>query len=224
MKYTTILFDSDDTLLDFKASERQAIEQAFKLADLEFNEAVRLAYHEINQGLWRALERGELTTDQLLVKRFADVFEKYNYTFDPKRMNDLYFECLSRTGFVIDGVQEILEYLKDKYELNIITNGVGYIQTSRLDNSGLRGYFKELYISGVIGAAKPSPIFFKAVLDSIAEKDISRVVVIGDSLTSDIKGACISGLDSIYIGSKEKIGEYKPTYVIDNISQLRQLL
>ena len=222
MRYTTILFDSDDTLLDFKASEREAIYRAFERAGLPFDEAIRCDYSEINHGLWKALERGEVTTDELLVLRFERLFEKYSYTYDPKGMNDLYFSCLSETAFTMDGAIEVLEYLKDRYELDIITNGVGYIQTSRLGNADIRKYINKLFISGEIGASKPSPAFFDYVLDNLDEKDKSRILVIGDSLTSDIKGACLAGLDSVYIG-KDK-GEYSPTYTVSHIRELKKLL
>lgn len=222
MKYTTILFDSDDTLLDFKSSERDAIYRAFEKARLPFDEDIRADYSEINHGLWKALERGEVTTDELLVLRFERLFEKYGYGYDPKEMNDLYFHCLSETAFTMEGSIEILEYLYGKYELDIITNGVGYIQTARLGNANIRKYINKLFISGEIGASKPSREFFDYVLDDIKEKDKSKILVVGDSLTSDIKGACLAGLDSVYIGSSE--GEFVPTYTISNISELKNII
>lgn len=222
MIYTTILFDSDDTLLDFKASEKDAIYRAFRKADLPFNEEIRSVYSEINHSLWKALERGEVTTDRLLVLRFERLFERYGYDYDPEAMNDLYFDCLSETAFTMDGAVEVLEYLYGRYELDIITNGVGYIQTSRLANADIRRYINKLFISGEIGASKPAKEFFDHVLDNIDEKDKSKILVVGDSLTSDIKGACLSGLDSVYIGADE--GEYAPTYTISHISELREIL
>ena len=224
MKYTTLLFDSDDTLLDFHASERRAIFEAFEKAELYFDEEMLSVYSAVNQGLWKALERGELTTDELLVERFRCFFEKYGYSYDPKEFNDLYFHCLADTDFVIDGAIEVLEALKDRYELDIITNGVGYIQTSRLGKSGLRKYFKHLFISGEMGANKPSRRFFDHVLDRVEEKDRSRILVIGDSLTSDIKGAVGCGLDSLYIGSENDITDILPTYRVDNIRQILNIL
>lgn len=203
MKYTTVLFDSDDTLLDFKASEKQAIYRAFEIAGLRFDEEIRSVYSEINHGLWKALERGETTTEELLCERFRLLFERYGYSFDPAAMNDIYFKCLSETDFTMDGAVEILEYLYGRYELNIITNGVGYIQRSRLDNADIRKYIKSLYISGEIGAAKPDRSFFDYVLSHLDEKDRSRIIVVGDSLTSDIKGAINAGLDCVYIVYKQ---------------------
>ena len=220
MKYTTILFDSDDTLLDFKASERQAIYRAFEAAGLPFDEEIRSVYSEINHGLWKALERGETTTDELLRERFRRLFEHYGYDHDPKAMNDLYFRCLSETAFTMDGAREMLEYLYGRYELDIITNGVGYIQTARLDNADIRKYIKHLFISGEIGAAKPDKAFFDYVLSHIDEKDRSKILVIGDSLTSDIKGALNSGLDCVYIGSAEN----EATYSVSSITELKKIL
>ncbi len=220
MKYTTILFDSDDTLLDFKASEKKAIYEAFKRAELPFNEDIRSDYSRINHDLWKALERGEVTTDELLVLRFARLFENYGYLYDPKSMNDLYFRCLADTDFKMEGADEILEYLYGRYELDIITNGVGYIQTSRLNNADIRKYIKHLFISGEIGASKPSKVFFDHVLSAVEEKDKRKILVIGDSQTSDIKGALDSGLDCVYIGTEDS----KATYTINNILQLKNLL
>ena len=220
MKYTTILFDSDDTLLDFKSSEKQAIYKAFEKAGLLFNEELRALYSEINHGLWKALERGETTTEELLCERFRQLFELCGYDYNPAAMNDLYFNSLSETSFTMEGAVDILEYLYGRYELDIITNGVGYIQTSRLNNAGLRKYIKHLFISGEIGAAKPDRMFFDHVLTHIDEKDKSRILVVGDSLTSDIRGAINSGLDCVYIGN----GESQATYNIASISELKNLL
>ena len=220
MKYTTTLFDSDDTLLDFKASEREAIYRAFETAGLPFDEDKRAVYSEINHSLWKALERGETTTDELLCERFRRFFERYGYAYDPKAMNDLYFNCLSDTSFTMEGAVEILEYLYGRYELDIITNGVGYIQTARLDNADIRKYIKHLFISGEIGISKPHKGFFDYVLGHIDEKDKSKILVVGDSLTSDIKGAVDAGLDSVYIGQ----GESQATYSVSNILELKKLL
>ncbi len=220
MKYTTILFDSDDTLLDFKASELDAIYRAFEAAGLPFDEKKRAIYSEINHSLWKALERGEITTDKLLTERFRRFFEIYGYDYDPKEMNDLYFRCLSETAFTMEGAVEILEYLKDRYELNIITNGVGYVQSARLCNADIRKYIRHIFISGEIGVAKPDKRYFDHVLDVIDEKDKSRILVIGDSLTSDIKGAMNAGLDSVYIGSAPN----EATYCVSDLLQLKSIL
>ncbi|MBE6573223.1 MAG: noncanonical pyrimidine nucleotidase, YjjG family [Ruminococcaceae bacterium] len=224
MKYTTILFDSDDTLLDFKASERKAIAEAFERASLNYDAEVSADYSEINHSLWKALERGELTTDELLVRRFELLFEKHSYDYDPKSFNDLYFYCLSETDFTVDGAREVLESLYGRYELNIITNGVGYIQSSRLGNADIAKYFKHIFISGEIGANKPSMIFFDHVLENLCEKDKSRILVIGDSLTSDIKGACNAGLDSIYIGNSDNITDTIPTYTVTSIKDILNII
>ena len=220
MKYTTILFDSDDTLLDFKASEKQAIYRAFEIAGLPFDEEMRAVYSGINHGLWKALERGETTTEELLCERFRRLFEHCGYDYDPKAMNDLYFRCLSETAFTMEGAVEMLKYLHGRYELGIITNGVGYIQTARLDNADIRKYIKHLFISGEIGATKPDKAFFDHVLSRIDEKDKSKILVVGDSLTSDIKGALNSGLDCVYIGSSEN----QATYSVSSITELKKIL
>lgn len=224
MKYTTILFDSDDTLLDFHASEKKAIYEAFEKSGLYFDAEMLKVYSEINQSLWKTLERGEITTDELLVERFARFFERYSYNKDPKEMNDLYFYCLADTDFVIEGARDVLDTLKDKYELNVITNGVGFIQTSRLAKSNMRKYFKHLFISGEIGANKPSKLFFDHVLNMVSEKDKSKILVVGDSLTSDIKGAVNCGVDSIYIGDESKIADIKPTYTVSKISEILNII
>ncbi|MBQ4602075.1 MAG: YjjG family noncanonical pyrimidine nucleotidase [Clostridia bacterium] len=220
MKYTTILFDSDDTLLDFKASERQAIYRAFELAGLRFDEDIRADYSEINHGLWKALERGETTTDELLCERFRRLFERYGYDYDPCAMNDLYFKCLSDTAFTMEGAVEILEYLYGRDELDIITNGVGYIQAARLKNADIRKYINKVFISGEIGISKPHKGFFDYVLSNINEKDKSRILVVGDSLTSDIKGAINAGLDCVYIGE----GSDEATYTVSKLLDLKNIL
>ena len=226
MKYTTVLFDSDDTLLDFKASEKQAIYRAFETAGLPFDEDKRAVYSEINHGLWKALERGETTTDELLCERFHLFFERYGYAYDPKAMNDLYFNCLSDTSFTMEGAVEILEYLYGRYELDIITNGVGYIQTARLANADIRKYIKHLFISGEIGISKPHKGFFDYVLGHIDEKDKSKILVVGDSLTSDILGGQNAGIATCWVNPNHTPGreDIRPDYEIEALHQLPALL
>ncbi len=228
-KYSTLLFDADETLLDFDRDETDALSRILDECGIEKSKEIIGTYKEINQGLWKALERGEIDKPKLKRVRFKMFFDKIGYTptEDPFVINERYLSYLGEGGNLLAGAKELITELhSDGYELYIVTNGIEKTQRKRLTKAGILPYFKELFVSETIGHQKPKKEYFDYVLTHIGEKNKSKVLLIGDSLTSDIKGALNAGITCVWLrhDSAADSGELKPDFIINSISQVRNLL
>ena len=193
MKYTIALIDVDDTLLDFGKSERAALQTALTAFGAPFDDSVAALYHDINDGLWKRLERGELTRAQLWEMRFEELFRALGRPV-PDGVNERYMASLAEQAFPMDGAREMLERAAGLADLYIVSNGVGAVQRNRLKLTGLDIYFKDAFLSQELGAQKPSPAFFDGVFRALGPVDRRKIVLLGDSLTSDMKGARNAGV------------------------------
>ena len=228
-KYTTLLFDADDTLLDFGKDETQALLKVLNHYGVPTTKENIETYKQINIGLWKSLERGELDKPTLKKIRFKLFFEKIGFEspVDPFIINEEYLSNLGDGGNLKEGAKELVEELKNQgYDLYIVTNGIEKTQHRRLTRAGIIGCFTKIFVSETIGYQKPKKEYFDYVLSHIKEQDIGRVLLIGDSLTSDIKGAENAGITSVWLRNKTDTdcSSYSPDYIIDIISQLRDLL
>ncbi len=228
-KYTTVLFDADNTLLDFDKDESCALRKVMELYGVPITEENIKTYVEINQGMWKALERGELTKPELKRTRFRKFFDAIGFETDADvfEVNEKYLSLLGEGGNTLDGAVDLCRELKEEgYDLYIVTNGVANTQKNRLTKSGLLPFFTEVFVSETVGHQKPKKEYFDYVLTHIKEKDIDRIILVGDSLTSDIKGAMNAGLKSVWLNLKgqELSEEYKPDYVIEDVREVRKVL
>ena len=204
MRYTTILFDADGTLLDFHRSESEAIVEAMRLNGIEpSGERVRL-YSQINDGLWKRLERGEIEKRVLLYHRFELLFEALGIEGDAKKMADDYVSALSTKGYMLNGAEQMCKTLYGKARLYIVTNGVERVQRGRYARCGISRYFEDAFISDVIGVEKPSVKFFEYVAEHIDGFDKQKTVIVGDSLTSDMRGGLNYGIDTCWYNPANK--------------------
>lgn len=204
--YTTILFDADDTLLDFHKAERTALRQVLLFFGVIPTDGMMDRYSEINAALWHAFERGEVTKEDIKNERYRRLFAEFGVGqgVDTRAVNDRYLEFLSQGGYLIEGAETLCRSLKAAgFDLYIITNGIPRTQRLRLEHSGLLPLFSDVFVSEAIGAQKPFPAFFDFVLAHIPEQDPRRVLVVGDSLGSDIQGAANAGLDCVWFNPKE---------------------
>ncbi len=199
MKYTTLLFDLDDTLLDFGKAEDNAITLLLEKYNLPASEKNKRLYSELNKSKWTALEKGEITRKELFATRFPDFFAALGVEADGAKANEEYISFLGKGHFLLDGALETCRQLSEKYSMYIITNGAKKAQDGRLRNSPLMQYFDGVFISEEIGFDKPKKEYFDYVCDHIPEKDKSKILVIGDSLSSDIAGAVSYGLDCCWV-------------------------
>lgn len=225
MSYETILFDIDDTLLDFKAAEEQALSWLFQDMGVEPSLAVKNMYKEMNQGFWRDHEAGLLSRQELLDNRFRLFFAQYEQAVDGPQTEARYRQYLNQGHQLIANSLEVVTNLSRQKDLYIVTNGVSATQHQRLTQSGLAPYFKKFFISEELGVHKPMKEFFDIVFAEIPHFDKEKTVIVGDSLTSDIKGGQVAGIDTIWMNPQaKKAQEIKPTFQIEKLTDLYQIL
>ena len=221
----TVLIDLDDTLLDFKADERWAISTTLTQLGIEPSEDNIALYSRINDSCWKMLERGEIKLEELLFERFAMLFNALGIKGDKVHAKNYYERQLSRGGHLIEGAVELLKELKGKYRLCLVSNGEPRVQRARMNASRLVGYFDDIFISAEVGYTKPDERFFDIVFERTgAVKE--RAIIVGDSLTSDIKGGEVYGILTCHFNpqGKEITGEFHPDYTIRSLGELPELL
>ena len=228
MTYDILLFDADRTLFDFDASEKAAFTKVAPEFGIKPTDEIYLTYKRFNDENWEMLERGELEKPRILVRRFEQIL---NYCgLDISRagqLNAKYLKTLARESIIFPESVEVLTELKKRGKrLFLITNGVTEVQKGRLSRSPLKDFFEEVFISDEIGIEKPSPEFFKAVENGVKDCDKQKSIVIGDSLTSDIKGANISGISCVWLNAKntELPKGYKADYIITELKQVLDII
>ncbi|MBQ7847867.1 MAG: YjjG family noncanonical pyrimidine nucleotidase [Clostridia bacterium] len=203
MKYEFILLDADDTLFDFSKGEAVAFHETLKEYGITPLPGMVERYSAINDACWKRLERGELTKKELIVVRFALFLEQYRLQGDPQRINELYIQHLSRQAILIPGALEFVKNLYGKAKLYIITNGTTVVQQSRFARTELTEYIEKIFISEQMGTKKPDILFFEKTADAIEGFTKQKAVVIGDSLSSDMKGAENYGLDRVWFNPRK---------------------
>ena len=224
-KYTTLYFDLDNTILDFTASEYNAIAELLKLHNLPVNDEIIAKYSTINQSWWERFEKGEIKKQEIFAGRFKTFLEFYGFNGDAQKMSEDYFGLLAAGHDVVDGAEIALKYVKEKgYIVCITTNGVSRTQYRRIDECGLKEYFDFIFVSEDAGHQKPEKEYFEYVMNISPEKDKSKILVIGDSMSSDILGGINFGVDTCWLNPKGKDSTHKPTYEIANIMQICGIL
>ena len=225
MKYDILLLDADDTLLDFKKAERVALNNTLESFGLPNSDDVISTYSIINDGYWKALERGDVTKEELKTRRFADLCSHFGFENDPVYMARTYERNLSAMTFLLEGADSLCRDLSEKYRVYIVTNGIKEVQMGRLDGSLLSGSFIKAFVSEEMGYEKPRVEYFEAVAKSIPDFDKSKAVIIGDSLSSDMRGGINFGIDTCWFnpGRKTIPDGMKLTYVVSSFEEIREI-
>ncbi len=220
------LVDADDTVLDFHGVSEKALRECFRITGLEWKEEYLTAYRKVNAELWAALERKELSRDELMETRFARVFEALQIKGDDKKFNRLYVEYNSNNPAYLAGAEAFLQKLKTLGRVYIVTNGTEYVQKVRFDISNLWQYADGVFISQQAGYDKPDPRYTQYVIERIQDFKKENAVWIGDSLSADIKGANLAGIESIWFNphKKEVVGEAKPDYIAESFEEILTIL
>ena len=225
-EYKALFFDFDDTLFDFKKSERIAVKAAFERFGFVFNEDTYALYVSANQAFWRAFEKGIYKNESdsaIRFRHFADALGRPDV--DEKAMCDYYLDVLSSTAFEIDNSVELLRHLSEKYAIYIVTNALKRVNDKRSAISGILPFVTDRFISEQIGISKPQKGFFDYCFAHIPYTK-EQVLLIGDSLISDIGGAAAYGLDTCWFNRYHKDNtEHVPfNYEIHSLTQLREIL
>ncbi len=224
---TTILWDVDGTLLNFTYSQELALKKCFQSAGLMITEEILKRYDRINDSYWKRLELGEVTKAQLLIGRFQTLFEEFGIeNVDLERFGKEYQQELGNIYQYIDDSCNICQALRGQVDQYVITNGVTLTQRNKLKLSGLDVWMKDIFISEEIGVPKPDPLFFVKCLQKVTEKDRSHILVVGDSLTSDIKGGIQAGLKTCWYRPNGTVNEtpWVPDYEISHLNQIFTIL
>ena len=245
MKPKYLLFDADDTIFDFKRGERESIYEVMSQNGLPTTPEVLDKYSTINLQLWKALERGEVTREQLFVLRFSRLLDyirqesvwhdEWNLDeivweeMDGATFNDMFLNALGRQSFLFADAEAIIKDLAKEYTLALVTNGVERVQRARLAASPIADCFDALFISEVLGVEKPNPLFFDAVCEHFGIEDRQEALVIGDSLTADIRGANNAGIRSCWFNPYNHQPPTTenaaiPDYTIQSLRELPMLL
>lgn len=202
-----LLVDIDNTILDFNKAERMALLPILEEYNLVSEENINL-YSKINLSYWKRFEKKEITREECVTLRWTEFFLHFGLNIDGKELHDKYFKRLREGAFYMEGAEEFLKRASKEYKIYAVTNGIADVQHNRINKIGLDKYLEKAYISEEIGFQKPEKEFFDYVLNDIhANKE--DVIVLGDSLSSDIQGAINANLDYIWFDYKNSDPSYK---------------
>lgn len=227
MKYEIIIFDADETLFDFVESEKDAFKNTMLEFDIDYDENHHLKiYHGINADIWKEFEKGLITQDELKTERFRRLANKLNANFDVNQFSKSYMKHLSNASFLYEDSIALVESLHKNYRLTIVTNGLTDVQDTRIRKSIIAKYFEDIVISEEVKVSKPNAEIFELALNNLKHTDKSKVLIVGDSLTSDIQGGVNAGIDTCWFNPNKKTNKtrIKPTYEISNIMELKNIL
>lgn len=228
MKYAWLLLDADGTLFDYDKAEYNALAMTFEHYGLTYGPHCLETYRTINEQIWRDFEAGKITQERLKARRFELLFEALVLSPAPDAVafSERYLENLGDCAELIDGTRDVLEALHGRVHLALITNGLKAVQRSRLARSGLDRYLDVVVISDEIGVAKPHAGIFDVAFAQMGHPARSAVLIVGDSLTSDIKGGSDYGIDTCWYnpGGKPRTLGVNIRYEIADLQALLGIL
>lgn len=227
MLYDVILWDVDDTLLDFEYSMVHALEKTLAEIGVETTKEMIASYSVINKNWWDRLEKGLVTKAQLLPGRFTDFFEVYD--IDCPDINGFlahYQENLGMFYRINDDSLAICKTLKGKCKQCVVTNGVTSTQLKKLKLSGFYDVMDDVFISEHLGAPKPSKTFFDRVLETMPDIEKNRILIVGDSLSSDMLGGNNAGIDTCWYNpyNKQNDTAVEIKYTIRNLKEVPMIV
>jgi len=220
-KYKILLLDADDTLLDFQKAEYYGLRKTFENHHIQCDEELMKRYNLFNDSLWKKAERKEITLEELKKIRFVQFFKQEGIEEDGTTIEAEYRNEIYHSYYLMDNVKECLEKLSSVCDLYVASNGFIDMQQNRLKQAGIDSYFKKIYVSDAIGATKPSPLFFQHIFEDLQITDKEEVLMIGDSLTSDILGGIQSGIDTVWLHKNHENtdSEIRPTYHYSDLKE-----
>jgi putative hydrolase of the HAD superfamily len=226
MKYKWVMFDADGTLFDYDKVEVEALESTYEELGLAYDEAHARAYRQINGDMWLDFEKGQISQRRLRTKRFELLFEAVQIECDIERFSRRYLAHLAQGTDLIDGAESVVSRLYGRLGLLLITNGLSEVQRPRFARSAVGQYFSNVVISEEVGVAKPDPRIFDVAFQEMGHPNKADVLIVGDSLTSDIKGGNLYGIDTCWFNPGRKLLDpgLEVRYEIGELAELLEFL
>ena len=228
MRYNVILFDLDNTIIDFDYSEKSALKQTFLTFNVEYKRSYLTYFHTVNDELWKMLEKGLIDRPLLIKTRFQKLFDKFNIAnIDPIEFNAEYINNLAKGRKVIKGAsQTIKTAFKMGAKCYFITNGLESVQKNRLKNQPFSNCILGICVSEKVGAKKPEKAFFEKAEELFNIKFDEKTLIVGDSLTSDIQGGINARIDTCYVNRKKTVNSLgiTPTYEVCDIKEVLDII
>lgn len=222
---TTVFLDVDNTLLDFHLCAEDSIKRGFAQWGLNYTDEVFEVFNEINNGLWHALEKGEITRDDIFRTRWKRIFERLCIDRDGIEFEKIFVTNLADSAIPVEGANALLEHLASKYKLYVASNAVHQQQIVRMTKAGMIDYIADFFTSEAIGYSKPSNEFFDECFRRLDGVKKENVIIIGDSLTADIKGGTDYGIKTCWFNYKGEKYEGRPAdYIVDSLSEIMNIL
>jgi 2-haloacid dehalogenase len=229
--YEIVFIDADETLFDFERARDEALRACFAGIGLELTPDAIRDYDEINEGMWRLVEQGKMEKERLRSERFRVLFERRRIGAAFLPFSEAFIAALARGAYLLPGAEELCAYLAGKHRLAIVTNGIKEVQVSRLTRSPIARYVERLVVSEEAGCAKPDPAIFEYAcaalgLGAVSARDKARMIMVGDSLSSDIGGGIAFGIDTLWLNRKGIANEtgLRPTYEARDYAGIRAVL
>jgi 2-haloacid dehalogenase len=225
MNYDVYLIDADDTLYDFNTAEGKTLTTMLGMYGIQCTGEIRRQYRAISAELWGMFERGELDKDVLLVERFVRLAKILGVSFDAVEFNRRYLLELGAHSDLLCGAEELCRQLHVRGKtIYIVTNGASLAQYPRLEGSRIKPYIAGIFVSEDVGWQKPQREYFDYVLAHIPPVEKRRILMVGDSLSSDMRGGANADLDTCWYNPAGKApGEAKPTYTVATLGEIIDL-
>ena len=225
MKSDLILFDADGTLFDFDTAEKEAFDKTMKSFGVKDDLTIlHNNYERINKAIWQDFQDKKISSTKLRTERFRIFAENFNLNIIPEDISPVYLTNISQGIDLLDGAEEIVKYFHAKCEIALATNGLSDVQNPRFAASRLAVYFKHIFISEEIGHPKPDKEYFEYIFKKLPYHESS--IIVGDSLSSDIKGGNDFGIDTCWFNPKniKNESEIIPTYEIHDLAELKEII
>lgn len=226
MSYDLLIFDADETLFDFKKTERVAMSKTFERLGMDYDESYHLPiYKEINHQAWVDFEEGLIKQNEIDQRRIGGFIDTCQLKTETNQMISEYLKALGEGSYLFDGAKELITHLNSNHRLAIITNGLWDVQKERICKSEIAHLFEGIIVSDKVGVAKPNKKIFELLYEELEIKHDIKALMIGDSLKSDIAGGINFGIDTCWVNfqGKDK-SDVSPTYEIKDMNEMEVLL
>ena len=219
-----VLIDIDDTIFDFEKCSKNAFKKTLKKLDLFYEEKDFSYFNKVNDILWTKQKLGNINIEEVFIERSNMMSKYFGLDIEKEIFNNLFVEFLYDEIEIVDEIEDLLSYLSNKYQIYAASNGVYDMQVNRIKKSNLDKYFDEIFVSDKIGFEKPDKRFFQKIMN-ITKFSNDDLIMIGDSIKSDIIGAKNSNIKSIYFNKEnKKNSDENFTYQVKNLSEIKKIL